>query len=121
MAVCGRNGSILVERYAYVLFFAPDDVARNAHAVCLEYQREILRDFDDGADHVEGRPEIDMLLTTLSPPNAIVPDINTGLRGFARLSINAPLAKSRRRVEIGDRLRTPRAWYAARAYVRTMP
>ena len=56
MAVCGRNGSILVERYAYVLFFAPDDVARNAHAVCLEYQREILRGVDDGADHVEGRP-----------------------------------------------------------------
>ena len=54
MAVCGRNGSILVERYAYVLFFAPDDVAGDAHAVCLKYQREILGDV--GAVHVK-RPE----------------------------------------------------------------
>jgi len=49
------DGSILVERHADVLFSAPDDVARDAHAVCLKYQREILGDVD-GADHVEGRP-----------------------------------------------------------------
>jgi len=47
---------VLIKRHAYVLLLAPNDMARDAHAVCLEYQREILRDIDVGADHVKRRP-----------------------------------------------------------------
>ena len=106
-----------------MLFFAPNDVARNADTVRLKYQREILGDVD-GLITSRAAPEMDILLTTqltMLPPNAIVPDINTGLRGFARLSMRRSFCeKPSPGFENRRRLRTPWAWYATRVYRITM-
>src|SRR6266576_3042034 len=115
---------VLIERHAYVLFFAPDDVAGDAHAVGLKYQREILGDVDDRVDHVEGRPRDGHIA------NHAVDDVATernrsghqhGLTGVRAHFHKTLLAKSRRRVwKNRRRLRTTWAWYAARVYRTTM-
>jgi hypothetical protein len=84
-----RDRRELIERHADPLLLAPDDVTGNVRAVRLKDKIETLGDVV-GVSNIERRPEMVMLRIRqliVLPANLIVPDINTGLRGIARLSM----------------------------------
>jgi hypothetical protein len=78
----------LVEGHADPLVLSPDDVTGDVRVVRLEDEIQTIGDIAR-VTNFDRRPEIDMSLIkqlTVLPANSIAPDIDTFLRGFARLS-----------------------------------
>jgi hypothetical protein len=86
-----RDRRGLIERHAYPLLLAPDDVTGNVRAVRLKDKIETLGGVPSrGLVTSSAAPEMVMLRIKqliVLPAKLIVPDINTGLRGIARLSM----------------------------------
>src|SRR5271166_6486373 len=83
-----RERGGLVEGHADPLVLAPNDVAGNMRVVRLKEKAKTLGNVV-GLSNIECRPEMVISRTKqlIAPPaNSIAPNINTGLRGIARLS-----------------------------------